>query len=196
MRKYGKLVGSLVLGLLAWPVHLPASAILDEPVLGGQILVAEAGDVTATFLGSDAAFFNSLYLDSPDGQDEKIFDKDTALGSTIDLGAFTADTELMFRLDVYDTGFSYFTGDGSRNPDGVPHAEAITTFDEISGQYITEIGFEDLYGGGDEDYNDFMFRVSNTIDPVGVPEPPVLALLIMGVVGMGFARRRAARKGH
>jgi hypothetical protein len=40
------------------------------------------------------------------------------------------------------------------------------------------VGFEDLYGGGDLDYNDFMFSLTNVVDPPElVPEPSILMLL-------------------
>ncbi len=98
------------------------------------------------------------------------------------------DTELVFRLHVRNTGLDFFTGDAARNPDGLPHTLAVTSFDELAGLYVTDIGFEDLYGGGDEDYNDFAFRLTNVIDPI--PEPSVLALLGIGLAGFGYARRR------
>ncbi len=37
-----------------------AGPILDEPILGGSLLVANDGQVSVTFLGSDAGYFNTL----------------------------------------------------------------------------------------------------------------------------------------
>ena len=154
------------------------------------MLVANDGYVTAEFLGSDAGYFNSLYLDSPDADARFVFDKETPLNlGPVDLGRFAAGTELIFRLDVRNTGLSFFTGDADRNIDGIAHALATTMLDD-AGTYITTVGFEDLRGGGDLDFNDFEFRLTNVIDPVPVAAPPVPALLAMGLLGLGYQRRR------
>ena len=55
----------LIVGIvIALGVSRPAVAgvILDEPILGGSLLVAEDGKVSATLLGSDAGYFNTLFL--------------------------------------------------------------------------------------------------------------------------------------
>ena len=167
-----------------------AGPTLGEPILGGRMLVANDGYVTAEFLGSDAGYFNSLYLDSPDADARFVFDKETPLDlGPVDLGRFAAGTELIFRLDVRNTGLSFFTGDADRNIDGIAHALATTMLDD-AGTYITTVGFEDLRGGGDLDFNDFEFRLTNVIDPVLVAAPPVPALLALGLLGLGYQRRR------
>jgi len=185
--------------------------ILDTPILGGQLLVATDGHVYAEFLGSDAGYFNTLYLDTPsDWGSGKIFNKYSDVGGSpspllLDLGSFLAETELVFRIDVFrnwwsfilsntfdHTVQSFFSGDGSRNPDGLAHVEAITTLQD--GIYMTTVGFEDLVGGGDQDYNDFMFRLTNVLDPLPVSEPPVLFLLACGLIGLVLQRRRVPQK--
>jgi len=62
-----------------------------------------------------------------------------------------------------------------------------------NGIYLTTVDFEDLLGGGDLDYNDFKFSLTNVVDsPAGVPEPPVLVLLAYGLAGL-LVRRRTLR---
>ena len=156
------------------------------------MIVAETGDVTAVFRGSNAGYFNSLCLEGPDNTLGVIFDKNTPRGSTFSLDSFEADTELLFRLHVRNTGLDFFTGDAGRNPDGLPHTLALTTFDEESNLFVTIIGFENLYGGGDEDYNDFSFPLTNVIDPP-LPEPSTVILLGIGLIGVAFADRRRQR---
>jgi PEP-CTERM motif/Domain of unknown function (DUF4114) len=68
-------------------------------------------------------------------------------------------------------------------------------------------GFEDLYGGGDRDYNDTVFRFTGvstsatqqTIAPAptsspdaapGVPEPATLFLMLTGIGALGIAYRK------
>lgn len=166
-----------------------AGAALDVPILGGRMLVATDGYVTAEFLGSDAGYFNSLYLHSPGDGGMYLFDKHSSPNQgPINLGWFEAGVELIFRLDVRNTGEQFFTGDARRNADGLAHALAVTTLDE-AGEYVTTVGFEDLLGGGDLDYNDFEFRLNNVIDPL--PIPGTLLLLPLGLVLM---RRHARRR--
>ena len=177
-------------------------SLLGQEILGGKLFVAEDGDVTATFLGSDASYFNTLYLISPG--ETFIFDKNSGSSSDespdfLALGSFAAGTELLFRLDVdvqHDEHIDYkfYTGDGSNNPDALAHARAVTSL--VDGMYVTEVGFEDLLGGGDLDYNDFMFSLNNVVDPPSVPEPSILFLLSGVLFSMIMFLRLGRRRTH
>jgi uncharacterized membrane protein YgcG len=146
------LAGTAVLvGLLAAPAQ--ATPILE------QTLIATGGDVVVTFMTSGAGYTSELFLDGPVGDETgAIFNNSTTdLGSSVNLGSFAAGTELVFKLLVQQTGDAFFTGDASRNLDGLVHA----LMESAAGQVL--VGFEDLYGGGDLDYDDLVFAFANVI---------------------------------
>ena len=59
----------------------------------------------------------------------------------------------------------------------------------------TRVGFEDIFGGGDLDFNDHLFSFTNIRAVNAVPEPETYALMLagLGVVGWAARRRKAAR---
>lgn len=124
-------------------------------------------------------------------------------GNTFYLGEWQADEVIDFSLLTLtrnitseDQATIYHTGVAAGNPDGLAHVFASTYWDAEwgGGQGImyTDIGFEDIWGGGDEDYNDILFRAYNTYDPLPVSEPGSIALLLMGLAGIGYYRRRVS----
>jgi len=159
-------------------------------IYGGYITVAETGNVTATYLGHTAGYTNELYLYLPTNTSGVIFNNHTTpVGTTFDLGTFAAGTELEFAIYVLNTGETFYSGPGTRNPDGLAH---VKTDDLIVAPEVW-VGFEDLLGGGDMDYDDVQFKFSNTASVTeipAVPEPGTLALLGLGVGSLAVASRR------
>jgi hypothetical protein len=53
------------------------------------------------------------------------------------------------------------------------------------------LGFEDIFGGGDRDYNDANFQLEGGIGNVSprVPEPASLILVVVGMSGLGLVSR-------
>jgi hypothetical protein len=155
-------------------------------VLGGNLIVQNDGEVSITFAGSSAEYTSTLYF----GQ-TALFSTNSVAGSTLSLGSFTAGTELGFRLEVQNTGMAFFTGTGENNIDGIAHAMV-----ENLGEGSTRVGFEDLLGGGDRDYNDLVFEFTNTTTQEGQgklvsnPEPATIILFGSGLLGLGAWRLR------
>jgi hypothetical protein len=190
--------GTVLLGFLSLQVATAAIAQADPiAFVDGTSpfrLLASGGDVTAHFVGSDAGYDSLLYLWRAGEEPLSLFENHAAaVGDRVNLGAHDAGTELVFGLHVLNTGHHFFAGSGARNPDGEVHARAIgwgaTSAIPTPGVLI---GFEDLLGGGDRDFNDLIFLVSNVTlaDPAAVPEPATLLLVGSGVAGFAALRRR------
>ena len=179
-----------------WAVAFVAIAVLAVakpafavPVLGGQLFY-NGGMVTLEVLQKSTAFdsdlslydsglaleLGSIALASETGK-IVIFDP-SSLG-------FAVGDELVFGIFVINTQFDYFMGSASRNTDNVIHAGV----DMISANTFI-VGFEDLFNGGDLDYNDMRFKFSGGVR--SVPEPGTLGLLGAGLLGLAFARRKKA----
>jgi hypothetical protein len=177
---------------IAAPIALRAEPI---PLTGPFTLIADGGLSTIHFAASDAGFDNVLFLSAPVEQGPFFPNHSTTVGSSSSLGAFAAGTELVFRLHVLTTGDDFFTGPASRNPDGAVHAQASlwagTPSIPTTGVLV---GFEDLFGGGDSDFNDFQFVVGNVrlADTSPVPEPTTLLLFATGAAAI--SRRTWKRK--
>jgi hypothetical protein len=170
---------------------LGASSSQAMPVLGANVYVSTTGDVIAEFLGSDAGYNNLLYLESPANSLGLIFEGHaTPVGTTFNLGSYTAGTELIFRMRS-GGGYDYYTGPASRNPDGLAHA----VVDDAYAPGKTYVGFEDMFGGGDRDYNDITYAFSNVqITPPPITSVPDMAatlrLLASSFFGLAALSRR------
>jgi hypothetical protein len=79
-------------------------------------------------------------------------------------------------------GDNFFSHD-NLNTDGIRHVGIY----EVASTNGLIFAWEDLYGGGDLDYNDMV--VSATDVSVNVPEPTTLAIFGLGLVGLAFRKK-------
>ncbi|MEB3355762.1 MAG: DUF4114 domain-containing protein [Synechococcales bacterium] len=165
-------------------------------------LTWEAGvnDVEVFFINEGAGYHNKFFFSTDNGETlTTIFENASsphsilanggplALGEGRNLGSFSGNTVLSFLLK--NPNNNIYGADPTKNQDGLQH---VTAF-KADGFMI--LGFEDLDGGGDRDYNDVVVAIRGLVDTqeepaASVPEPTsILAFLGMGLLGM-VARRR------
>jgi hypothetical protein len=189
IRPCALLGATALVGFLATPSQ--ATPIVE------QTLVATGGDVVVTFDLNDAGYMSELFLEGAYGdQFGALFNNwTTAVGTSLNLGSFASGTELVFKLVVQQTGNVFYTGDPNRNVDGLVHAVVGPSNDRVL------VGFEDMLGGGDFDYNDLVFAFSNVAAGGGssgaaaaVDEPSTLVLLGGGLSLLVALMRRQGSK--
>lgn len=134
----------------------PSSGYESNPA--ARIFASDAvTPVTVTFISSDTGYRDDLTLDSPEALPLIRAYADSP-GTVLSIGPYPTDSELIFGVDILDTGEHWQSGPSSRNSDGVEHV-AVT----YEGSCSWRIGFEDLTGGGDLDYNDVVMRVQGML---------------------------------
>ena len=174
-----------------------AAGAFAAPVLGTQ-LHWHGGDVTVEVQRASAGYTSALRLYHPDSSHTFIAynaPNGNPAGTTMTLSASWLDAfydlgdELKFGIYVLNTGHTFWMGPSARNADRQFHA----TVDAAVRSGWHRVGFEDLYGGGDRDYNDNVFDFRGGVRAQGqVSEPAVLGLALWGLAGMVALRRRRA----
>ncbi len=156
---------------------------------------ASTGNIVAYFAGNGGGFTNllGLLVNGVDTGIEGLNNQTSAIGDSLDFGPVTAGDVLTFRLRVTNTG-DLFYSNRALNADKITHIYATGyaggDFGLPAGTYV---GFEDLAGGGDLDYEDLAFIFTNVRS--NVPEPAAWALMLggFGLVGAAMRRRRVTR---
>jgi hypothetical protein len=114
-------------------------------------------------------------------------------GDYVDLGTVAANSVLDFFLiaNGANGGTNVFSTVAARNPDLMNHVVAFALPDS---PYLI-LGFEDLLGGGDRDFNDVLIAIDigarNVAALTGAPEP-ALGLVLSAFLVVAFLRRQPA----
>jgi uncharacterized protein DUF4114 len=167
------------------------------PLIGQQIYY-EGGPIEITVFPFEASYTNSLYLFS--GANRVFIANNKDVGSVITLQNLQAlnivgGDELVFAILVNNTGDTFVTGPAGNNPDNFAHA--FVDYAEGQNSDTAILGFEDLWNGGDKDFNDAVFRITGGIGLeklpaaiLAVPEPASVFSLLFGLISVAFVIRR------
>jgi hypothetical protein len=179
-------INSTQITLIEQTLDLDANNPYIPVSLGGR-LFSTGKDIAVSVLPNTASFTSTLLYLVPELNLAGVVATNHDIGTVKNIGSFDAGVELIFGILVHNTGNFFVTGPGSRNLDGVSHAMV-----NFSAPGLAKVGFEDLFGGGDRNYNDNVFVMSGGIDSQSVPEPTT----ILGSLAFGTfaARWRMKRK--
>lgn len=200
---------ALCFGLFSMtPVKAASISYADQgaPVQNSYTFTATTtGYIGAYFQSSSASYTSTLSLlvngvVTPQSSIGVLNNQTSNVGDYVNLGYVNAGDILTFQMKVLDTG-DIWNSNSSSNADGVNHIYS-TSFsgDTVLGIPAgTYVGFEDIHGGGDFDYNDQSFIFTNIstlaekhISPV--PEPETYAMLLIGLGLVAFTVRSRKRR--
>lgn len=207
MQKLFKFISlTLVLLTSSFSVFTAKADFVSYPDMGSvntqtyTFTATATGEIGAYFLGSSAAYTNTVSLlvngvITPESSSGLFNNHTSNFGDYVVFGHVNAGDTLTFQLNVSDTG-QIWSSNTSQNADHANHIYS-ASYNGDSAQHIpagTYIGFEDIYGGGDLDYNDESFLFTN-ISPVSpVPEPETYAMLLIGLgLIFGFTKHNKRR---
>jgi len=150
MKKFTIFTATLAVALLA----VNPGIAISETVTGGNF-IATGNDIVVECLEKDASYSSRLYVTVDDKDKFLFWSRQTGKTKRIKARFAPEGAYVEFRLVVQNTGETFYSGSADRNEDGVVHVQAHNNYDGT-----WDFGFEDIYGGGDEDYNDCNYRVS------------------------------------
>jgi hypothetical protein len=122
-----------------------------------RFVVTGSEAVTIELLGSESGYTSEVWVDGPVEQGP-LFDNRDPAGTAVAVGPYDLGEELILGLVVESHGLHWQTGPRERNADGRAHATVAFT-----GECTWRLGFEDLHGGGDQDFNDVVVEVSGLL---------------------------------
>lgn len=166
--------------------NIAAMSATGAGKLGATMQITGGGLVEYTYLGKEAAYTNFFFNAS--GTNTPIDDTEAFGTTSRQMYGNTFLQNLVFNFTT--TG----SGAGSVANGSVSASPQFATFNGLGG-YAYILAYNDR--GGDFDFDDMLIGVRALSGPGGdipdpVPEPASLALLGLGLAGLGYLRRRKA----
>lgn len=204
MKNFIRLTTTLViLGLsILSPVHGNASTVpySNEGTHNSDsytFTATSTGEIHAYFYGSTAAYTNTLTMlvngvATPETTAGVLNNQLSGIGDFVNLGFVNAGDSITFQLNVLTTGKTWYS-DSESNSDGINHVYSTAFLGDYESNIPagTYVGFEDIFRGGDLDYDDQTFVFTN-VSPV--PEPETYAMMLAGLMLVGFKLRAERMK--
>lgn len=180
------LCASLSMSVQAGPIPYPD---VGTPAPANSFVAAADGDITAYFFATSALYRSQIGV-LINGVSTGIFglwNYSSTYGDSVVLAPnVSAGDEVVFELWVSSTGTSWYSVP-SLNIDLKNHTYATDFGGAGAVPAGTYVSFEDLPSLGDLDFNDHQFVVTNV---KVVPEPAGLVLLGIGLLALGYSRKR------
>lgn len=153
--------------------------------------VASDGQVSGYFVGQSAEFENIIGLkfgSQPLEVTPTINNHTASIGDYTSFGSRTDGDSVDF-YDFVTNTYDLWSSNNQRNYDGFNHFYH-SDFTLPDGTPAILVGFEDIKGGGDHDFNDAMVVFTNIHAIPPVPEPSTYAMMLVGLLGLMFTAKR------
>jgi hypothetical protein len=125
-----------------------------KPADPNEGFVSTGGKITVDIKASSSGYDNKIFYTAGDDPTRHYIGVDNHLAA-VSIGTFLPGTLIKFGIDN-GQGDIFVQGDAKRNADGIKHANV-----SVNADGSHDIGFEDLRGGGDNDFNDAVIRVTS-----------------------------------